>query len=382
MTPKERWLATLRLQSVDRLLFWPKLDGAYSRAQTDPFRAMDANAITEWTGSDQHRWVGGCVRELHTRCAGETTVDGVLSRTCYHTPQGAAELVQQFDEGSQSWHPVAFPIKSRDDLELMTAWYEDVRIELDVEMCARARENVARIGQTALTTASIGTSPFMQFIETLAGVENAHLLAADYPDEVAALLAAMHRVNIRHAELMVEHSPADLLYLIENTSTTLLSPQQFAQYCLPHLREYSDIARRAGRLLALHMCGHLHALLPLLATLPVAAFEAFTSSTLGNTTLLDGRTACPHVCLIGGTNAMLWLQPPAEIIAQLERDLTALPHHRGIVVSSAGVMPPRCPPETIRAVCAWVKAYEVSGFSVQVSGADSSDSSDLSAPET
>jgi len=32
----------------------------------------------------------------------------------------------------------------------------------------------------------------------------------------------------------------------------------------------------------------------------VAAFEAFTSPTLGNTTLLDGRTACPDKCLIGG----------------------------------------------------------------------------------
>lgn len=190
-------------------------------------------------------------------------------------------------------------------------------------------------------------------------MEMAHYLLLDYPDEVEALFAAMHRVLLRRTELAVECSPADTLYLVENTSTTLVSPEQYRQYWFPHIHEYAGITQRAGRILTMHMCGHLKALLPDLATVPAQAFEAFTSPTVGNTTLLDGRTACPDKCLIGGTNASLWLEPAEKIIAQIERDLDALPHHRGIVVTSAGVMPPRCAPETVRAVCAWVKAYPV-----------------------
>ena len=53
-----------------------------------------------------------------------------------------------------------------------------------------------------------------------------------------------------------------------------------------------------------------------------------------------------QVCLIGGTNAALWTRPAVEIIAQLATDLDALPHHRGLVVTSAGVMPPCCAPDT------------------------------------
>ena len=30
MTPKQRWLAAVRMQEVDRLPFWPKLDAAYA----------------------------------------------------------------------------------------------------------------------------------------------------------------------------------------------------------------------------------------------------------------------------------------------------------------------------------------------------------------
>jgi hypothetical protein len=112
-----------------------------------------------------------------------------------------------------------------------------------------------------------------------------------------------------------------------------------------------------GRHIVLHMCGHLKALLGDLARLPVAAFEAFTTPTVGNTTLLDGRAACPDKCLVGGTNAVLWTRSADEIIDGIRRELDSLPHHRGLVVTSAGVMPPLCQPQTIRTVCEWVKTY-------------------------
>jgi uroporphyrinogen-III decarboxylase len=122
-------------------------------------------------------------------------------------------------------------------------------------------------------------------------------------------------------------------------------------------RYTAKITKEAGKNMVLHMCGHLKALLPDLNQIQVQAFEAFTSPTLGNTTLLDGRSACPGKCLIGGTNAILWTKTPEEIILKIEEDLDELPHHRGIVVTSAGVMPPLCKPETIKQVCEWVKQY-------------------------
>ncbi|MHB9132307.1 MAG: uroporphyrinogen decarboxylase family protein [Armatimonadota bacterium] len=357
MTPRARWLAALQMQPVDRLPFWPKLGQNYPPAQQPPYSAMSLHDLHAWVGSDQHTGVGGIVREHRTTCDRTIhTADGI-QRMTYHTPHGNLTAEQKWDAGSTSWHPTEFPIKTVEDLQRMQAWYADTRLELDTEMLAQARTRVAELGETALPVTGIGTSPLMVFVEELAGVENAHLFLADAPDEVEALFAEMHRLLKRMTELTLAEHPADLFYFTENTSTTLISPAQYRQYCLPVLQEYAAVGQQAGRLVVLHMCGHLKALLPDLAGIPVAAFEAFTSPTLGNTTLLDGRTACPHTCLIGGTNAMLWLRPPAEIIHQIEEDLDALPHHRGIVVTSAGMMPPGCPPETIREVCAWVQEY-------------------------
>jgi uroporphyrinogen-III decarboxylase len=145
--------------------------------------------------------------------------------------------------------------------------------------------------------------------------------------------------------------------MVENTSTTLISVEQYRKYCFGHIQAYGETMSSAGKRVILHMCGHLKALLDDLAKLPVAGFEAFTSPTLGNTTLLDGRSRCPDKCLIGGTQATLWLKPADEIIVRIKHDLDELPHHRGIVVTSAGVMPPMCPPKKIKTVCDWVHAY-------------------------
>ena len=359
MTPRERWLAAIHLRPVDRLPFWPKLDGAYPPAQPAPFADMGLEAIHDWIGSDKHVWGPECVREVRTRTSVETSSERGIRRTVFRTPHGQTELAQAFDESSQSWHPIKFPVRTVEDIKLMSTVFEDVRIEPDEHNLRTARERCRSAGETALTAERIGESPLMHWVEWTAGVEMAHYLLADHRAAVETLFATMHDVLLRKLRLMCEQSPADVLYLMENTSTTLISPAQFQRYCVKHIGEYARTTADAGRNLVLHMCGRLKALLPDLAQLPAQAFEAFTSPSLGDTTLLDGRAACPDKCLIGGTNAVLWTQPANEIIAQIEADLDALPHHRGIAVTSAGIMPPLCRPETIRTVCDRVKSYPV-----------------------
>ena len=357
MTPKRRWLAAIGMEPVDRLPFWPKLDGAYPRTRATPFCDMTIDAIHDWIGSDKHTWIADCTRDVRKTTSVETSQDNGTRRRVYQSPQGRMELVCQYNGPSDSWHPVEFPVRSVEDVRLMTEVYADVTVELDEEGLEKAQMQYDRIGQDAVTTNGIGESPLMHLVEWLAGIERAHYLLADHRQEVEGLFEAIDAVLKRRTELICEHSPADLIYLVENTSTTLISPAQYRRYCVPQVGAYAEITAAADRNMVLHMCGHLKALLGDLSHIRARAFEAFTSPTLGNTTLLDGRRGCPDKCLIGGTNAMLWTRPADEIIARIEHDLDELPHHRGIVVTSAGVMPPMCEPETIRQVCRWVKDY-------------------------
>ncbi len=357
MTPRERWMAAIRLQPLDRLPFWPKIFEAYPRAQRAPFCHMSVDAIHDWVGSDQHISLPPCYKDIRTRTSIETVTKGHRRKTTYRTPYGLMEGTSQFDVESQSWHPVQFPVRSRDDIGLMTEIYADCRVELDAEALQEVGARVRQIGDSATTWSVIGESPLMHWVEYEAGIENAHFFLSDYTAEVEALFEAHHQVLLRRAGIMAASAPTDVVYMVENTSTTLISPEQYRRYCKRHINEYGTIVREAGRLLVLHMCGHLKALLPDLAAMPAQAFEAFTTPTLGDTTLLDGRAACPDKCLVGGTNAILWTRSAGEIIETIEQELAALPHHRGLVITSAGVMPPLCAPETIKAVADWVKSY-------------------------
>jgi hypothetical protein len=355
MTSRERWVGALDHQPLDRLPFWAKLNASYPRAQAAPCAAMSLPDLHTLMGSEPEVGVPACVVKQRTDTQRPITEAAGTRLIEYLGRGGALRCVEHFDPGSQSWHPREFPLHTCAEVEFLADWYRDVTYRLDEGQLAQATERDAAATQCTVTY--IGTSPLMDFLQHLAGIDHGQYLLADCPGEVEGLFAAMHANLLRRAELICAHVPADLIYLVENTSTTLLSPAQFRRYCLPVLAEIAAVAAAHHRRLGLHMCGHLQALLPDLDTLPVAAFEAFTSPTVGNTTLPDGRSACPRKCLIGGTNAAIWTRPAREIIAHLQDQLDALPHHRGLVLSSAGVMPPAATPETIKTVVEWIAQY-------------------------
>lgn len=359
MTPRQRWQAALHMQPVDRLPFWPKLGGNYPAYRKGPFADKDNDFFFEWVGADPHHWMHPCVKDVRTHSARERTQEGDEIRIVDSFKKSSLVTVNQCDKASDSWHPIEFPVKTREDILTLKEIFDDIQVEPDAEEIQKQTQAIQEAPETGLYTSVVGESPLMNWVEWQAGVENAHFLLADYPDEVEALFDAHHRYLVRRATVMADVFPGDALYMVENTSTTLISPDQYRSWCLPHLSEYARIIQADGIDVILHMCGHIKNLLPDIVKVGAQAFEAFTSPTLGNTTLLDGRNACPDTCLIGGTNAMLWTKDAETIIRQIEHDLDELPHHRGIVVTSAGVMPPICEPETIKAVGDWVKNYPI-----------------------
>jgi len=204
MTVKERWLATIHMKPVDRLPFWPKLDGAYPKAQETPFGDMSNDCIHDWIGSDQHKQIAGCVREVRKRTTVTTIRNADTMRTVFRSPHGELQLVKKFDEPSHAWHPTEFPVKTLDDIKIMIDVFEDVEVVLDKDQLALAKEQYRDIGEQAITTNGIGESPLMYWVEWMAGVGNAHFLLADYPQEVETLFEAMHSVLIANTKLICE----------------------------------------------------------------------------------------------------------------------------------------------------------------------------------
>ena len=359
MSVRQRWLSALRCHQVDRLPFWPKFDASYAPYQTGRFHTMGLSELHKWVGSDRHLGGPSCVRSHRKKTRIEQDARSGVRTTRYFTPSGVLTGIDRYDPISHAWHPREYPVKTPRDIEAMRWVAADVAYELDPDALEEAKKLITETGEDGIVTTSLGISPLMDWIQHLAGIENGLLFLMDHRERVESVFDAMHRGLCRKAEIIASETRYPVVYSVENTSTTLISPDLFGRYCVEHLQDYGRIIRESDKLHVLHMCGKLAELLPSIDALPAHAIEAFTSPPVGSTTLADGRTGCRDKCLIGGTNATLWLERPSTIIAALERDLGMLPHHRGVVISSAGVMPPPCPPETIKTVAEWVNAFPV-----------------------
>jgi len=359
MTIKERWQAVLRGEQTDHLPFWSKIDPPYIDSQSEAFRNMSFMEMHQYFQDDPMIYLPGYIYNAKSRMEVRVNPEKTVKTAVFFTDYGNLTMELHYDAPSQSWYPIKHPVTTVEEIKLMTEWYSHSEWKLAKDRYEQVKQMHDSWGQNAITAIGVGASELMHWVQWLCSVEDAHYLLADYPDEVEELFAVAHRRMTRALELYLEYKVGDIYLFSENTSTTLISPTQYRNYCLPVLNDYADIVNASGNTMMVHMCGLLHNLLEDLKELRCSAFEAFTSPPVGDTRLADGKKICPGKALIGGTNAALWTKSAKEIIAEIERDLAALADCRGIVISPAGLMTPLCKPETVKEVCEFVKGFKI-----------------------
>ncbi len=342
MTSRQRLMAAMRQEPVDRFPVWLKMDSAaWRQSQPEPYRSMDGKALLTGCGCDLYTGAGVTIRGQsphYTETIDETDKD---ITTIYTTPDGPLRQVWVRHEATRTYHPVEYPVKSVEDLKRLRWIFTDRTWQVEEASIEKARAQQAAVeaDQSAATVDGIGPTPLLLMLQELAGPELTVYLLADEPELMEEIFALMQADQIALLEAQLATTPADTIWITENTSTTLLSPEMFERWSMPQLADYGQRITAAGKLGVLHMCGFLGALLEMIDQLPFQVNEAFTTPTMGDTTLADGRARMPSKSLIGGTNAALWLRPAEEIVATVAADLAGCVNRRGIILTSAGVLP-------------------------------------------
>lgn len=352
MTNRERILATCHQQEVDRYPVWQKLaNPTWKNTQPEPYRSMDGVELLKETGCDVMTWAGGARLKKESRVTIRKEEKGNQHITIYETPDGDLTGIEAFDEVTRSTHPIKYPVETKEDMEKARWIYKDTVYEVDLDS---AKECVARQKRMeendVVTNDGIGPGPFMMCIEHLIGPVNTVYLQMDEPELFNELQEEMHQDRLRELRAKLPHTPSDTFWMTENTSTSLLSPTQFRENCMPHLKEYGQMILDNDIIPVHHMCGTLNALLEMIDELPAMVNEAYTTSPLGDVSLAEGRKRMPSKALIGGTNATLWLEEPDVIVESVAKDLAECENKRGIFLTSAGVLPPLVPVEKVKIV--------------------------------
>ena len=355
MTGKERILAALRRQPVDRVP-WVPLLVPYTIAgfpKTAPHRVAEAQRAVGcdiWTQSVVDRiglWLpksGSKINKiLHF-------VDGdVVSG--YETPEGTITERQRSGVGGSLNAPVEYLIKTPQDLRAYRYVLSNSFLFVADLTEHYAWEDAIVGDDGVITDVSIGMSPHQMFINLFAGVENTYDLQAEEPelfDEVMEMMHLQYKHQIRET---VKRSKADIFVSSENTSWTTMSPKTYEKYCARQLSEYADILHEYGKLHVIHACGKLCYLNDLMASCRFDCIADIAPEPTGDTELWEAAKAFPNHSVKGGIGAHTFISDnPNDCYEKALEILEKTRGMSGILLGSGDSVPNGTSMENLRAV--------------------------------
>jgi len=162
------------------------------------------------------------------------------------------------------------------------------------------------IREDGITAAVVGPTPVQQLVQQELGVEAFSFALYDYPSELEDLMEGMHRKN-KELYKLVAKSPAEFVILVENTSTTMISPDTYKKYSMGHVKDFVDIMHENGKKAIIHMCGLINHLLPLIKKTGLDGIDCLTPPPTGDTYFQDAyRIIGDHLTIHGLLDPTHW----------------------------------------------------------------------------
>ncbi len=302
MTSRERLLSAFLGELPDRLPWAPEFNTVFCDRI---LREIPGDPYTEQTKYIEacRRMRADCflrvdaVEMEHPNVEVSHSREGDLITHAHATPHGTltsrARMIDEIGTEMEFDHMV----RTTDDVRAYRFIYEDAAYRPRYEF---VRQRIAHMGDSGLISIFGPPTPLLDLIMFQIRLPNIYFLMQDHTAEMTALLDAMHRRNCEYYEIAAE-APGEVVRSFEDTSTTLISPALYREWCLQQLSDYRDICHARGKLFVPHMCGLLKGVLPDLRDTGLDGIEAVTPPPLGDTPIGLARQALgPDVTLIGG----------------------------------------------------------------------------------
>lgn len=354
MTPRQRLLAALRGQEVDRLPWSPFL--AYwwehrpqvvqGRGQAWFFKEIGADALlrgftTPFTSSDVHglKYYESFCNPI-PGCEVRREEKGDELRVEYETPVGTLTVRARNSAIGNTWFVTEHPVKRREDYKILSYIIERMVIAPNYEAIQQEIESVGEDGLSMPLISPFLKTPFQSLVEHFVGTQQLVYDLMDYPEEVEALLEVMSERAMQAVRIAVE-SPVEAFITWEDTSITNISPTLFERYIAPEMNRWGQLVHAAGKLFVHHACGHVRALLPAMAKETVDAVESLSPPPTGNIEVWEAQEILgSQVGIIGGIEPVHFLTLDLNNFREyVETLLDRVKPHRYILANSDS-----CPP--------------------------------------
>ena len=376
MTSKERIVAAIRGREVDRLpwcpffTYWWDTQPAERQQAGQPafYREIGADALlrgptTAFTASDVLGLAEvplGASYNLKDDLPGCTitrTGDGGHKYVSWETPVGRLHVTLTYSRQGDTWFVTGHPLKTKEDYKILRWLVEHMRIRPYFEEAHAQIDDLGEDGLVAPLVSPFLKSPFQSLIEHFAGTEKLCYDVFDFPEVVEETIAVMGEKAREAVRISVE-SRAEAFITWEDSSTTNLSPELFRKYVAPEIDAWGRIVHSAGKMLIHHACGHVAALLPIIAGEQIDAVESVSPPPTGNIEIWDAQELLEdRVGLIGGIEPVKLQTYHGERFERYVREILERTAGRHFVLANSDSCPPAVNEESFRMVSKLVREH-------------------------
>jgi len=361
MSSRERILAALRGQDLDRIPWSPCIDGYFLGKvdQVSGFRKIGADAMLRHC----FNFIGSAPFRISVPPPGKSmpwqifqTQAGDETELRYETPVGA--LTERYKYNPESPN-IPWSTKRRlekvDDLKVL-AWMCEQAEYVPFPALFEAAEKL--IGDDGITTISILGTPLLWLLNSEAMVDTFWYLYFDHTSEMEQLFDAGHRMLKRMCQACAE-GPGEVVIQYENLSSTLCSPGIWEKYAPEWIKEYAQILHSGGKIYLQHDCGHLLAFGDKLARLALDGFVDVATPPTG--TLPDLATARSlwgkDKFIMGGIDATAQVEKtPEQMKDYVQGFLKTMGEGRRMALGTNDAVPKNATWETLQAITEAVKS--------------------------
>ena len=294
MTDRERILAAIRGEPVDRLPWIPRLEfwhRAKLRDGTLPreLRSLSLSEIAQQLGvglyavvpdfTDTRGELDMIDRTLGVfrlpRLVYTPILEGVDRRVTrsgretiveYHTPVGSLRTAflytdEMLEAGASMPWVTEHAIREPKDFEVVGYIFEHIRVEPNYagyqEWCEEVGDRGLVLGYT------LGTAgPIHHIMKEFMPMEQFFFALHDCPEAVDKLCQRMRHFYDQMLQVAAD-SPAEVILFGANYDDSITYPPFYRKYILPELRAYGDLLHSRGKFLATHTDGENRKLLPI-----------------------------------------------------------------------------------------------------------------------
>lgn len=305
MTMRERMLALVRGEEIDRVPFVTYSGLAAPDEEVWEFIGRDRMGILRWTTPYR-------IEQPNCRTTEEAIArDGLEGRrTVIETPHGALVSERYFEP---TYHTASIHrhfVTDPGHYDALLAYFRDSVVVPDLEIVPRVR---AELGDDGLPLVRVERTPYQQLWVEWVSIDDLVLHLVDCPDRVEACVAALGAIQRRVFDV-IDRVGADFVDFPDNITAPVIGERYFRQYCVPW---YDELADRLGQgvLVYVHMDGDLKPLWPAIGESQVRGLDSLSPPPDNDTSPGDAVSLWPEMRVCINFPSSIHLAPPEQVYA-------------------------------------------------------------------